>query len=236
MGCQHSSALAFENVYPDQRDHKDIAHNRQGKTLLETPKLDPKACEESFSCQDHSVREKVAVDLVLDETRMQDERKGKAAKFAELAGDTEEVPFPQICRQDLISKGLLGCGGFGKVELVEHTASKETFALKTMSKAHLFIKKWENHVFDERNVQMMCNSPFIAKLYETYCKVFTLCGTLEYLAPDVFEEQGYTNAADWWSVGVAVYYLMAGQCPFINRCEIRSGFKRFKFPQSSRRL
>ena len=34
--------------------------------------------------------------------------------------------------QDLKVLGLLGCGGFGAVELVEHNVTKETYALKAV--------------------------------------------------------------------------------------------------------
>jgi serine/threonine kinase 32 len=30
-------------------------------------------------------------------------------------------------------------------------------------------------------------------------------GTLAYLAPEVFAGTGYTNAVDWWSLGVTFY-------------------------------
>jgi len=81
---------------------------------------------------------------------------------------TVAEPRQRIRRKDLTSKGLLGCGGFGKVELVEHSESNETFALKTLNKAHLHLVKQQKNVIDEKNTQMMCDSQFIIKLFETY--------------------------------------------------------------------
>jgi len=43
---------------------------------------------------------------------------------------------------------------------------------------------------------------------------FTLCGTPDYMAPEVVTGVGHTRAIDWWALGVVLYGLMAGVLPF----------------------
>uniref|UniRef100_A0A8C5Q0V5 Uncharacterized protein n=1 Tax=Leptobrachium leishanense TaxID=445787 RepID=A0A8C5Q0V5_9ANUR len=37
------------------------------------------------------------------------------------------------------------------------------------------------------------------------------CGSLPYMAPELVAERPYTRAVDWWSVGVLLYFMLAGK-------------------------
>jgi len=84
------------------------------------------------------------------------------------SGNPNDAKRDKILRKDLVKIGLLGCGGFGAVELYEHKKTNETYAMKGLSKGYIVKTGMQDSVMNEKNILMMTNSPFIIKLYECY--------------------------------------------------------------------
>ncbi|KAK6054610.1 hypothetical protein COOONC_07885 [Cooperia oncophora] len=44
----------------------------------------------------------------------------------------------------------------------------------------------------------------------------TICGTLQYMSPDVAAEKHYSHYVDWWSLAIVLHILITGKYPYPN--------------------
>lgn len=47
-------------------------------------------------------------------------------------------------------------------------------------------------------------------------KTYTLCGTPEYIAPEVLLNKGHGKGVDWWTLGILLYEMLVGDPPFLD--------------------
>ncbi|EPX73434.1 AGC/PKA protein kinase Pka1 [Schizosaccharomyces octosporus yFS286] len=72
--------------------------------------------------------------------------------------------------------------------------------------------KPENLLLDRFGHLKIVDFGFAKRVSTNNC--FTLCGTPDYLAPEIISLKPYNKAADWWSLGIFIFEMLAGYPPF----------------------
>ena len=68
----------------------------------------------------------------------------------------------------------------------------------------------ENNFYDVEN-QVKLTDFGLAKQFDDTTRANSMCGTTEYMAPEIIMGKGHDKTADWWSVGILLYEMLTGK-------------------------
>lgn len=96
--------------------------------------------------------------------------------------------------------------------------------------AHRDLKP-ENLLFDREGYLKLVDMGFARVIKD---RAWTLCGTPEYLSPEIISQKGHDHMVDWWTLGILVYEMLCGDPPFLGASQMDTCSQilagRFKVP------
>jgi serine/threonine protein kinase len=100
-------------------------------------------------------------------------------------------------------------------ETARFYACEITLAFQYLHKKNVVYRdlKPENLLIDREGHLKITDFGFAKEVVD---RTWTLCGTPEYLAPEIIQSKGHGKAVDWWALGILVYEMLAGYPPFFD--------------------
>jgi serine/threonine protein kinase len=90
-------------------------------------------------------------------------------------------------------------------------------AFEYLHKSNLIYRdlKPENILLQPNGFIKLTDFGFIKKI-KPWERTYTLCGTPEYMAPEVIMNTGHGAPADWYTLGIFIYEMLVGRPPFMH--------------------
>ena len=76
--------------------------------------------------------------------------------------------------------------------------------------------KPENVLVQDNGYIKLTDFGFVKRL-KAWNRTYTLCGTPEYIPPEIILNVGHGRAADWYTLGIFMYELLMGRPPFMHQ-------------------
>ncbi|XP_064455652.1 cAMP-dependent protein kinase catalytic subunit 3-like isoform X2 [Ornithodoros turicata] len=99
-------------------------------------------------------------------------------------------------------------------------AGQIVLALEYLHRLHIVYRdlKPENLLLDKDGHLKITDFGFAKMLHDSEddARTWTLCGTPEYLAPEIIQSKGHNKAVDWWALGILIYEMLAGYPPYFD--------------------
>lgn len=126
--------------------------------------------------------------------------------------------FEYVCGGEMFSH-LRKAGKFPE-EVARIYSAEVVLAFDYLHKHNIVYRdlKPENILLDDEGHAKITDFGFAKRVED---RTFTLCGTPEYLAPEIIQNKGHSLGVDWWALGILIYEMLVGYPPFIDESPFR---------------